>query len=110
MSHLIHMYYRFSSMPFYVTICILARLCEANRPRARYGKPFRQGSLVDHHFLNAQCLGSILQHVSLWRLGRYAVTDCYKRYPSKIKYKIKIIEIDLKIQVFFICLNYNRFY
>ena len=26
-------------------------------------------------------------------MGRYAVTVCYKRYPSKIRYKIKIIEI-----------------
>ena len=34
--------------------------------------------------------------LALWRLGRYAVTACYKRYPSKIKYKIKIIEIYLK--------------
>ena len=34
--------------------------------------------------------------LALWLLGRYALTTCYKRYPSKIKYKIKIIEIYLK--------------
>ena len=32
--------------------------------------------------------------LALWRLERYAVTACYKRYPSKIK--IKVIEIYLK--------------
>ena len=34
--------------------------------------------------------------LALWRLGRCAVTACNKRYPSKIKYKIKVIEIYLK--------------
>ena len=34
--------------------------------------------------------------LALWRLGRYAVTACYKRYPPKNKYKIKVIEIYLK--------------
>ena len=34
--------------------------------------------------------------LSLWRLGRYALTACYKRYPPKNKYKIKVIEIYLK--------------
>ena len=40
-------------------------------------------------FLEVFCL-------ALWRLGRYAVTACYKPYSSKIKYKIKIIKIYLK--------------
>ena len=53
-------------------------------------------SFDDHDFLKAQWLSKILQHVSLWRSGRYVVTACYKRYPSKIKSKIKIIEIYLK--------------
>ena len=25
--------------------------------------------------------------LALWRLGRYAVTACYKRYPSKFNIK-----------------------
>ena len=54
------------------------------------------GSFVDHNSLKAQCLRSILQHVSPLAVGAYAVTACIERYPSKIKYKIKIIEIYLK--------------
>ena len=77
------------------------------KPRAKYGlhppTPPRE-SFVDHAFLKAQCPRSILQQ--LWRLGRYAVTASYKRYPSKIKYKIEIIEIYLKrIEVSFVRLK-----
>ena len=39
------------------------------RPRARYGLPPPRGSFVDHDFLKAQCLKSILQHVSLLAIG-----------------------------------------
>ena len=47
-------------------------------------------------FLKPSVLEVICSMLALWRLGRYAVTACYKRYPSKIKYEIKIIEIYLK--------------
>ena len=36
-----------------------------NRPLAGYGLPPPRGAFVDHIFLEAQCLASILQHVSL---------------------------------------------
>ena len=39
--------------------------------------------------------------LALWRLGLYSVTACYKRFPSKIKYKIKIIEMHLQNKSFF---------
>ena len=60
--------------------------------------PTPRENFVDHNFFNVskKCLRSILQHVSPLAVGRYAVRACYKRYPSKIKYKIKIIEIYLK--------------
>ena len=41
-----------------------------NRPRARYGLPHPpRGSFVDHDFLKAYCLRSILQHVSPLAVG-----------------------------------------
>ena len=55
-----------------------------------------RGSFVDHDFLKAYCLRSILQHVSPLAVGALGGTACYKRYPSKIKYKINVIEIYLK--------------
>ena len=61
-----------------------------------YSPSPQRGSFVDQDFLKAQCLRSILQHVSHLVVGRYAVTACYKRYMSKIKYKIKIFDIYLK--------------
>ena len=64
-----------------------------------------RGSFVDHNLLKPQCLRSILQHVSPLAVGRYAVTAYYKRYPSKIKNKIKIIEIYFKKEVIFKCLK-----
>ena len=58
--------------------------------------PGVERGVVDHNFLKAQCFRTICSMLALWRLGRNAETACYKRYPSKIKYKIKIIEIHLK--------------
>ena len=58
--------------------------------------PPPEGSFVDRDLLKAQCHRSILHMLAFWLLGCYAVTACYKRYTSKIKYKIKIIEIYLK--------------
>ena len=39
------------------------------RLRARYGLPPPRGSFVDHDFLKAKCLRSILQHVSPLAVG-----------------------------------------
>ena len=52
-------------------------------------------------FLKPSVVEVFCSMLALWRLGRYAVTACYKRYPSKIKHKIKIIEIYLKIRSHF---------
>ena len=54
-----------------------------------------QRSFVDQDFLKPSVLEVFCSMLALWRLGRYAAAACYKRYPSKIKYKIKIIEIYL---------------
>ena len=56
-------------------------------------------------FLKPNVLEVLCSMLALWRLGRSAATACYKPYPSKIKYKIKIIEIYLKIEIIFICLK-----
>ena len=50
------------------------------------------GSFVDHDFLKAQGLRSILQHVSPLTVGAYAVRACYKRYPSKLNIKQKSLK------------------
>ena len=54
------------------------------------------GVLSTMIFLKPSVLVVFCSMLALWRLGRYAVTACYKRYPSEITYKIKIIEIYLK--------------
>ena len=56
------------------------------------------GVLYTIIFLKPSVLEVFCSMLALWRLGRYAVTACYKRYPSKIYYKIKINEIYLKNQ------------
>ena len=38
-------------------------------------------------FLMPSVLEVFCSILALWQMGRYAVTACYKRYPSKIKYK-----------------------
>ena len=47
-------------------------------------------------FLKPSVLEVFCSVLALWQLGRYAVTASYKCYPSKIEYKIKIMEIYLK--------------
>ena len=64
-----------------------------HEPDMVYLRPTRR-SFVDHDFLKPSVLEVFCSMLTFWRLGRYAA--CYKRYPSKIKYKIKIIEIYLK--------------
>ena len=54
------------------------------RPLASYALPPQTGNFVDHVFLKAYNLASILQHVAVWQLGRNLVTACYIRYPYKI--------------------------
>ena len=75
------------------------------RPRARYGlpppPPPAGGVLKTMIFLKPSVLEVFCSMLALLRLGRYAVTACYKRYSSKIKYKIKIIEIYLKYRSHF---------
>ena len=58
--------------------------------------PTPRGCFVDHNLLKPNVLEVFCSMLAFWRLGRYVVTACYKRYPSKIVYQIKIIEIYLK--------------
>ena len=53
-------------------------------------------SFVVPYFLKAQCLKIFCSMLAFWGLGCCALTACYNRYPSEVKYKTKIIEIKLK--------------
>ena len=54
-------------------------------PLASYGFFLLRGNFVDHLFLAAYYLASILQHVSHLAMGRYLVTACNIRYLYKTK-------------------------
>ena len=55
---------------FELLYILLYGVCIIIRPRARYGlPPPPRGSFVDHDFLKAYCLRSILQHVSPLAVG-----------------------------------------
>ena len=45
--------------------------------------PPQRENFEDHVFLEAQCLASILQHVSPLTMAVLAVAACYIRYPTK---------------------------
>ena len=54
------------------------------RPLAGYGLPPPQGVVVDHIFLNVQCLAMILQHVSPLTMAALSCNSLLHTLPYKI--------------------------
>ena len=55
----------------------------SNRPLAGYGLPPPRGNFVDHIFSKAQCLASILQHVSPLTMAALSCNSMLYTLPYK---------------------------
>ena len=70
------------------------------RPEARYSLPSPQGNFVDHDFLEASCLASFLQHVSLLAVEALPSNSPLHMLPiQRHKFNIKRTEVRIHVNI-----------